>query len=103
METKKCTCCGMEKPITEFKNIGIKDGKVGVLSICSDCMRQKQDRGRQMAKVEKQQKIAKEVAYARQMRLQDFTPRELMEELKRRGYTGKLQVQRIEIIDISDF
>jgi hypothetical protein len=32
--------------------------------------------------------------------LEDFTPRQLMEELKRRGYTGKLQYVEVKNIDL---
>ena len=33
--------------------------------------------------------------------LEDFTPRQLMEELKRRGYTGKLQYVEVKNIDLN--
>jgi hypothetical protein len=32
--------------------------------------------------------------------LEDFTPRQLMEELKRRGYTGRLQYVEVKDIDL---
>ena len=40
---------------------------------------------------------------ARQLTLQDYTPRELMEELARRGYEGKLTYTHVETIDITNF
>lgn len=33
--------------------------------------------------------------------LGDFTPRQLMEELRRRGYTGKLQFVEVKTIDLN--
>ena len=33
--------------------------------------------------------------------LADYTPRQLMEELKRRGYTGKLQFVEVKTVDFS--
>lgn len=44
-----------------------------------------------------------EIASAKKMRIEDFTPRELMEELSRRGYTGKLKFVQVKEIDISNF
>lgn len=35
--------------------------------------------------------------------LSKFTPRQLMEELKRRGYTGKLQYVEVKTIDLNTF
>lgn len=40
---------------------------------------------------------------ARQLRLKDFTPRELMEELAARGYKGTLTFTVVQTIDITDF
>ena len=97
-EFRICKCCGKEKPI-----VGKRNGGVSVLTICNECMRKKQDEGRAMAKVKEQQKVAQEVVNARTLRLQDFTPRELMTELHRRGYEGVLNFTRIERIDISNF
>lgn len=103
METRTCSCCGKEKPIESYKNIGKRNGGVSVLTVCNECMRKKQDEGRAIAKVKKQQKVAQEVVDARILRLQDFTPRELMTELHRRGYEGVLKFTRVEQIDISKF
>jgi len=33
--------------------------------------------------------------------LGDFTPRQLMEELRRRGYTGKLQFVEVKTVDLN--
>ena len=103
IQTRICSCCGKEKPIESYKKVGKRNGGVSVLTICNECMRKKQDEGRAMAKVKKQQKVAQEVVDARTLRLQDFTPRELMTELHRRGYEGVLKFTSVEQIDISNF
>ena len=71
METRICSCCGKENPIDSYKKVGKRGGGVSVLTICNECMRKKQDEGRAIARVKKQQKIAQEVVDARTLRLQD--------------------------------
>ncbi len=44
METKKCSCCGNELPITSFYTWIRKDGSIGVLHQCLHCQRQKANR-----------------------------------------------------------
>ena len=92
METKVCKCCGKELPITEFAVRGIKGmkGERKVTDFCKSCMAKKVANGR-----------GKAINNARAMRLRDFTPRELMEELKRRGYEGKLTYVETHTIDLS--
>jgi hypothetical protein len=45
--------------------------------------------------------LEEELANARKLRLADFTPRELMQELKRKGYEGKLTYVETHTIDLS--
>lgn len=94
METKVCSCCGRELPITEFATRGIKGrkGEVCVTSLCKECMKEKVASGRE-----------KKVDKAKSMRLKDFTPRELMQELASRGYEGKLRFVQVQEIDITNF
>lgn len=75
VSTKVCTVCGQERPITDFVRHGrSKDGYVGICKVC------------------------KAQSKGCNYKLKDFTPRELIEELKARGYTGKLvYIQRHEI------
>lgn len=47
------------------------------------------------------QKVEDVRAEKRQLCLADFTPRELMAELKRRGYEGKLTYVETHTIDLS--
>ena len=37
METKRCTCCGLEKPVTDFYKSGIRNGKQGYRTRCIAC------------------------------------------------------------------
>lgn len=96
-KTKVCSCCNRELPIEKFKN----DGFGRVRSICSECMGKKIAEGHRNRK--KLRDFEEEIKNAQTMRLQDFTPRELINELKRRGYEGKLTYTRIETIDLSNF
>ena len=94
METKVCKCCGRELPIEDFYKNGF-----GVTSVCKECHTKRAKEGKQERKRLKQQAV--DAINARHLRLSDFTPRELMEELKRRGYDGKITYTRVEEIDLS--
>ena len=75
VSTKVCTCYGNELPITAFN----KDGrsKDGYKTICKACKAKTANGNPELAK---------------------FTPRELIEELRARGYHGTLEyVQRHSI------
>jgi hypothetical protein len=50
---------------------------------------------------EQKQKVEDVRAENRQLCLADFSPRELMAELKRRGYEGKLVYTETHTIDLS--
>jgi hypothetical protein len=50
---------------------------------------------------EQKQKVEDVRAENRQLCLADFSPRELTEELKRRGYEGKLTYVETHTIDLS--
>lgn len=93
-ETKVCKCCGETKPISAFyKNAW------GVTNYCTECHNKRAAEGRENKK--KLMQAAKDLESARALRLEDFTPRELMAELKRRGYEGTLKFTRVETVDIS--
>lgn len=100
METKICERCGKELPlIGNFK----KTRWGHYCNICNGCVTEKlreSTKKKAAAVMEIKQKQEEE---ARTLRLADFTPRELMQELARRGYEGKLTYTRIETIDITDF
>lgn len=75
VSTKVCACCGNELPITAFNKHGCS--KDGYKTICRACKAKTGNGNPELAK---------------------FSPRELIEELRCRGYHGKLKyVQRHEI------
>lgn len=87
METKICKKCGQELPISEFRKT-----RWGTLAeTCNKCFSEAMSKTKAINRVNEKQE-------ARSLRLQDFEPRELMEELKRRGYKGELTfVQHIKL------
>lgn len=81
METKVCKVCGQELPLSEFrKSLLVPNG----IATCKKCVNEKI----------KKTKLFKETTGSTNSELTKFTPRELIEELKSRGYKGKLYVTR---------
>lgn len=78
-----------------------KIGRWGHISICNECEIKHRREKKQQRISERKQKAEDMRAEARQLCLADFTPRELMAELARRGYRGKLQFT--QVIDIENF
>ena len=72
--TKKCACCGKELPLSHFQKYAN-----GYRKICNDCRR------RESGATEK---------------FKDFTSRELIKELKCRGYEGQLTKKVVETIKL---
>lgn len=97
METKVCKCCGKELPITEF-GCGKAHGKEFVFSICKTCMSTKQSEEHKRRKEKQAISHESEIVQAKTMRLKDFTPRELMQELKRRGYEFEMTYTEVRKI-----
>lgn len=98
-ESKVCRCCGRTLDINNFK-ISRWGGRV---SVCTECTTNKLRENKQKRLNEQKQKAEDIRAEARQLCLSDFTPRELMAELARRGYRGKLQFTQVQEIDIENF
>jgi ribosome-binding protein aMBF1 (putative translation factor) len=94
---KKCKCCGRELPIYCFK--ASRWG--GRVSVCTECATNKLRENKQKRLDEQKQKAEDMRAETRQLCLADFTPRELMAELKRRGYEGKITYVETHTIDLS--
>ena len=91
-ETRICKCCGQEKPIEEFCKNGI-----GYTSVCREGSNAKKRKSWAKRKIN----IEEEIEKVKSMRLEDFTPRELMAQLHKLGYTGTLKYTKVEIIDLS--
>lgn len=95
METKVCRYCGEELPIEEFSR-----NAFGFTSVCKKCNTEKRKLGREKVRRLKQQVV--DAQNARTLRINDFTPRELMQELKRRGYEFKITFTETHTIDSKD-
>jgi hypothetical protein len=86
METKICSKCGKELPVSEFsKNSKTKDG---LQCQCKSCQK--------AAHKEKQERV-KKLLDGQNNGLSVYTPRELMQELYRRGYRGTLEFTEVHI------
>lgn len=81
METKVCKVCGQELPLSEFRKSPFTPNGIAT---CNKCV----------SKKIKKTKLFKETTGSTNTELAKFTPRELIEELKSRGYKGKLYVTR---------
>lgn len=91
-ETKKCKYCGRELPISNFKRTRWGSHT----SVCIEC----DTKHRKETKLAKQKVIDE---FKLKKELADFTARQLMQELARRGYKGQLTFTRTETIDITNF
>lgn len=67
--TQTCVCCGKELPINMFDKRGI-----GYRKVCKDCLNSNGAVG---------------------ARFKEFTSKELIEELRARGYRGKLTFTKV--------
>lgn len=95
METRICKCCGRELPLEKFNK-----NAFGYTHVCNECT----SKNRSEAAKRRNEMKAKisDAENARNLRLQDFTPRELLEELRRRGYEGKLRYVQVHEINLAD-
>lgn len=84
METKKCKKCGRELPLDAFGNLSTSpDGKY---DRCKECVN-KQQRDDYARRKAKEQGISTETPMGGGIdALKIFTPRQLLKELKSRGY-----------------
>ena len=76
METKVCKVCGQELPLSEFKKSPFATNGIAT---CKKCVKTK---------------LFKKTTGSTNSELAKFTPRELIEELKSRGYKGELYITR---------
>ena len=97
METKECKTCHAIKPINEFhKHPQYADGHD---STCGACRSEQRKKRRQKQKNEQPANRPPKIhpVYSNP-ELAKFTPRQLIEELKARGYSGELHItQKIKL------
>lgn len=99
METKVCKECGRELPVNLFK----KTRWGTQVNVCNECTTRKLRKTKEEKKGVVSVQLNENIIRAKKMRLAEFTPRELMEELVRRGYQGKLTYTEVHEIDLSHF
>lgn len=101
METKICRKCGRELPLDQyFRNKAMKDGHD---SQCKECKTaytleyQKKYRARKREQAKENERIEFEKKYKiyTDKELAKFTPRQLILELKARGYVGTLLYEEV--------
>lgn len=101
METKVCKKCGRELPLDQyFRNKAMKDGHD---SQCKECKTaytleyQKKYRARKREQAKENERIEFEKKYKiyTDKELAKFTPRQLILELKARGYVGTLLYEEV--------
>lgn len=91
-KTKKCACCGKELPVENFGKCA--NNQDGLYSYCKECTRAKARetyaRSRHQAK-----EVVTSAVRSINVELQRFTPRELIAELRSRGYVGELKYTQV--------
>ena len=113
METKVCKKCGRELPISDFyTNSKAKDGLATYCKECSNVLSveyARKRRARKKAEAKENERVEFEKMYKiyTNRDLAKFTPRELMLELKARGYVGTLLYEEVIVnkhfIDLSKY
>lgn len=95
--TKKCSCCGNELPVSEFQT----DRQGNPISVCKSCMSKKRVEGHERRKAERKNEAEAQIQALKTARLSQFTPRELMTELKRRGFEFQMKFTETVVRTIS--
>lgn len=92
--TKRCAKCGEVKPVSEFYKS--KESKDGLQSYCKECHRAANSKRKESLRI-----ISATPAQPNPDNpLSAYEPRQLMEELRRRGFDGDLFFKKTEIIRI---
>jgi hypothetical protein len=95
IETQKCKCCGRELPVSKFTKTNL-----GILKTCKECIGKKHAAAHVKKRLEAEQQTS--IEEARRLRLKDFSPRELLAELKSRGYKwDKMWVEQVQYVDFN--
>lgn len=98
-----CQECGRELPESEFGFIHHKGGEPTRLPYCKECMNKKRSEGHKKGKARMLAAVEEAEMKARQARLSDFEPVELIEHLANLGYEGNLTYTQVRVIDIKKF
>lgn len=86
VESKRCECCGKVLPLNKF----LVSNKGNVFKICRDCATAKK-----VASYKRNRNAKRQEEQERQTELSKFTPRELIAELRLRGYSGELKFTNV--------
>lgn len=105
METKVCSKCGRELPIENFyTNKSLKGGHDNCCKECKNAY--SREWARRRAEKKRTEKIENErIEFEKKYKiytnkdLAKFTPRELMLELKARGYEGELLFREVKVTE----
>ena len=95
IELKKCKCCGKELPLEMFRV-----SRLGRFHTCNECV--SRNHKKSIAEKKSAIQVKCEAENARKMRLADFTPREFMAELKRRGFKFTMEYVETHVINSKD-
>jgi hypothetical protein len=105
IRTKVCRKCGQELPISEFsRKATSKDGLQCYCKKCnskatSEYARKRRERKKLQAKENERIEFEKKYKIYTNRELAKFTPRELMLELKARGYEGELLYREVKVTE----
>lgn len=101
METKYCKGCSQEKPISEFYK---GRSKQGLQYFCKECCKKSATSSKKSSKGELSSALSgvnRTPKFDPNNPLSAFAPRDLIAELKKRGYRGNLTYTHI--LDLEDF
>ena len=95
---KKCACCGQELPLSSFNKS--KQSPDGHYTYCRECVSKRNKEKYAKMKSEKQSSAPVEFhkPVVLNTDLQRFQPRELISELRRRGYRGELKFTQVVMV-----
>lgn len=105
METKVCNHCGRELPLSDFyTNSKAKDGHATYCKVCSNAIsveyaRRRRERKKAEAKDNERMEFEKKYKIYTNRELAKFSPRDLMLELKARGYEGELLFREVKVTE----
>lgn len=105
IKTKVCHKCGRELPLSEFhKKSSAKDGLQPLCKECSnkmasECAKRSREKKKLQAKENERIEFEKKYKVYTNRELAKFNPRELMLELKARGYEGELVFREVKVTE----